>query len=183
MKNPYRIHIYIADRENDIINALGRERTSEVVRIALNQLYNQPYSVFSITNKVNDRVFLGLTPSEEYFTKDMLLNILKNPNDLIKSDFEEYGVKSFRVELLGGFGSKSDANKFITYKLNEIMDEGQFVYNEEVYRGDLPRFIKIPISFKILNYLIDHLYEKKTTIVKLVTKLLIAYMKSRKIVK
>lgn len=167
--------IYLDEESSVLIEQLAKSKT-EGVNTGLKTLSYSRYVVFKVVNRLNKRVFFGVDATIDYFGFPVLLRLSKGDN-FVSNDIEQFGRGAFETEPIGFFPTKMDAILYKDRLINEEMDKSVVLYNNEIYKGDIPRVISLKVSIKLARILSELSKKKKipinTIIVFIIKKFLI----------
>jgi len=173
MKKQQKIYL---DEETEVLIETLENTKSGAANSGLRALSYGFFLVFKAENHINKRVLIGVDKTSDYFNLPIIVRILGG-NGLISTDIKNCGREVFETKILGLFPTKQAAILYKDKVINDEMDKGTIVYNNEVYSGEIPRIVSIKMGTKLFRILALISKKNKTTINKLIIGIIKKFIK------
>lgn len=144
---------------------------SRTIRTAIDVLWKNRLVVYRITCDVNERVFIGVEELTKFY-RDSYLAELANGVEKVGYDVKQYGPMEFHVEVLGNFPTRSAALDYRDFIMNRCADLGEVLYNDELYNGEVPRFLSFKLTQDLFESLVKFCAAKGVKIDKVLNSLI-----------
>lgn len=166
-----------------IFSGMGSPGSRKVVWRELLWTYGKCRLVLiEVKNPLRKTSWLGLFNIHEvcWNAEKLLYLICADPRNGMHLDFALYGCGEFELSVIGLYRDKVMAMDYRDFLINRRLDKGWTSYNmDEIRRGTVRRFISVVIDFKLMEALIENCRSSGKKFNKIVSKLVLAWLKTR----
>lgn len=161
---------------NQIIASVDYMPKNTLVKIGLKLFTVVGYIVYSITCRITNKVFVGICNPDMFFASDYLLINHKLSNSTLGQDLKMYPMGEFVVEIKGMFMYSTEAIIHKDYILNNLLNDGREVYNQEIHLDNWKRFLVLKLPNKTASKIIKFCMKNNIRLTVLFMRLMRKYI-------
>jgi hypothetical protein len=174
----YKQTVYLGKEAKRMVALLGRKNPSNTIKMAVKHLYHQKIIVFKLKNNANKRVFFGIDDAMLYHDIEIVQRI-ESSMGILYNDIDLFGPLEFEAKIMGSFGTMNEAYDYMTFLVNSAMDNGEFVYNDEIYSGKMPKTITIPIKLDLYLKFVAACNKAKISVTDCIIRIIRKFVKTQ----
>lgn len=134
-----------------LVDKLPSRKIAYTVRLALGHWMMDSHLLFKVTFIDRDVVYYGHTLKSDYYSYNDYILELKDRDGPLAHDFDIFPLCSFRIEVISEFGSLDMLLEYRDFLMNDRLDKGLLLYNDEVIKELSPRYLRIMLDYSVAS--------------------------------